>query len=87
MKNSHALIVVLFDLKAEQLWYNTNMYLLQSVELQHSTLDAKCSGVLLPYVSCTACIRGIQKLDQSEVLHIHYVSMADAKFKAVSKNK
>jgi len=32
MKNSHALIVVLFDLKAEQLWYNTNMYLLQSVE-------------------------------------------------------
>lgn len=87
MKNSHALIVVLFDLKAEQLWYNTNMYLLQSVELQHSTLDAKCSGVLLPYVSCTACIRGIQKLDQSEVLHIHYVSMADAKFKTVSKNK
>lgn len=61
MKNSHALIVVLFDLKAEQLWYNTNMYLLQSVELQHPTLDAKCSGVLLPRVSCTACV-GVLKM-------------------------
>lgn len=44
VKSSHVLIVVLFDLKAEQLWYNTNMYLLQSEELQRSALDSSCSA-------------------------------------------
>lgn len=87
MENSHVLIVVLFNLKDEQLYYNINTYLLQSVELQGSTLDAKHSGVLLPCVSCTAWVWDTENELKLKFCHTHCVSTADAEFEAAPKNK
>ena len=81
------LIVVLFNLKDEQLYYNTNTYLLQSVELQGSTLDAKHSGVLLPCVSCTARVWDTENELKLKFCYTHCVSTADAEFEAAPKNK